>query len=492
MEKKVRSSFRCQTIRVIELLSQYSINGNGLYVDYAFQRRNTAWDNWRKREFICSIFKGGQSAPMVYADINTGKMKESHGSSGYSSYEEASMNGENYVSLDGLQRTTTLVDFVDGKFGITGEFRDYNDNLHTLKNITYGKLPESLKMTFDTAMIAITVHEHYLYDELPPQFRTLNSGDAINRMESRNSYQSPMAIFIRSMGYDEKNPQAPKSLFWERLQGKAKVGRMEDLDALCNLALFSIKDFNGSSDNYGLVNVEPKDENKDKLYEIGDGHSDFGMPSLYNEDEVYKFRLIFELSVEIFNTQSLFSQWHHNGRLPRYMFWAVFFFTRDLIYRNLMVGKSIENISTSCADAIVKCLYTWHVNMKNSAAKDYAEEFDKWLEEKKLIDDAIFRGVMTEEEANRSDEPSSRIHYHEYYKWIKGTGNRSRYVNEIESLTDHIVRNNSKKYIISRKNGIEIKPDILEFSLFDATSAIDGYISSATIDGTPKKLAEVA
>ena len=448
-------------IDILTLLSEYAPNGNGLYIDYGFQRRNTAWSRQSPRDFISDIFIDGMTTALSYADIESGKKTEKRGT-GYNRYVRASEKGANsYVSLDGLQRTTALMRFVKGEISVTGEFTDAWGGVHKLKNVFYNALPRTLRMTFDTTPVTIMVYSHRRYGELPALFRRINSGDALNRMENRNSYFSPIATFMRSMSM---TPEA--QIFWRNLHGATKIGRMKDIDRLCNLSIYTIGDYNNCTDKDTLIDAKPTDAVKDTLYSIGDGYSDFGSPSPYIESEMYLFRLIFELTLDIISTQTEFEKWNKKSGLPVYAFQSLFFFVKELISRNLMIANSLSDIDVDSANTIVRRVHTWNRDMKKSGIAKYSADTADWTEEQERKDAAVSDGLMTKEQRNneKDTEPKENDYFQQYHLYPTGVKNRQRLESDVKSLVDKVVADSS-------------------VILFDVRKDIEMYVNSSTIEG---------
>lgn len=459
--RTIKRSFDPQKIDVSTLMQQFAPDGNGLFIDWSFQRRNTAWSRERQIEFICSILKGSQSAALVYADIASGIAAEPRAGTGRASYTRASGKGANgFISLDGLQRTTALVSFMNGEFGITGEFTDAWDALHVLENVYYHKLPDPLRMTFDMSDVIIHVHKHYRYNDLPQLFRDLNAGPELNSMESRNSYQTPVASFIR---YMSETPEAAN--LWNNLQGVVKVGRMEDADKLCALALYTIGDYNYSK-KAKLTNVKPIESVKDTLYSIGDGYLDFGSTSPYIEFEMYRFRMIFEITLRVLQTQTCNAKWNKKAGLPVWAFNAMFFFVKELVSRNLMVGNSLYSVDVTNADNVTSRIDAWWNAMKSDSLTEYGEIMKSYNKEKENNVSAKRQGLITEEQLNDFDEraPKENKYFHKYNKYLSGVANRRRFENDIRALVDEMIADNSVAF-------------------FDVEKDIDLYVNSSTLEG---------
>jgi hypothetical protein len=459
--RTIKRSFDPQKIDVATLMQLYAPDGNGLFIDWSFQRRNTAWSRERQIEFICSILKGSQSAALVYADIASGIASEPRAGTGRASYIKSSEKGVNaFISLDGLQRTTALVSFMSGEFGITGEFTDAWDALHVLENVYYHKLPDPLRMTFDMSDVIIHVHKHYRYSALPQLFRDLNAGPELNNMESRNSYQTPVASFIR---YMSETPEAAN--LWNNLQGVVKVGRMEDADKLCALALYTIGDYSYPK-KAKLINVKPIESVKDTLYSIGDGYLDFGSTSPYIEFEMYRFRMIFEITLRVLQTQTCNAKWNKKAGLPVWAFNAMFFFVKELVSRNLMVGNSLYSVDVTNADNVTSRIDAWWNAMKSDSLTEYGEIMKSYNKERENNVSAKRQGLITEEQLNDFDEraPKENKYFHKYNKYLSGVANRRRFENDIRALVDEMIADNSVAF-------------------FDVEKDIDLYVNGSTLEG---------
>ena len=202
------------------------------------------------------------------------------------------------------------------------------------------------------------------------------------------------------------------------------------------------------------------------MYSIGEGHSDFGSPSPYDEYEMYRFRLIFELTLNVISSQTEFEEWNKKSGLPVYAFQSLFFFVKELISRNLMIANSLSDIDVNSANTIVRRVHAWNRDMKKNGIAKYSADTDAWTARQQARDVAVSNGSMTKEQRNdiKDPEPKENDYFQQYHLYPTGVANRKRLERDVRCLVDKIIANNS-------------------VTLFDVEKDIDLYVNSSTLEG---------
>ena len=128
------------------------IKNNNISFDNKYQRKYV-WDDKRKSLFIDSLIEGYPVPPMF--------AKKGNGI---------------YEMVDGLQRATTVSDYVNDKFSL-GVLPDITDEGETIcvSGKKYSELPENLQDNINSYMFTIYYFEDISDDELKELFFRLNN-----------------------------------------------------------------------------------------------------------------------------------------------------------------------------------------------------------------------------------------------------------------------------------------------------------------------------
>lgn len=185
-------------------------------VQRSFVWKNTSKDN-RMSMLIDSMLRGFPVPPMycncIFEDVKN-KM---------------------YDFLDGKQRTTTIIKFLNNEFSLAGIpiFEEEDGEEIDLNGKTYSELPEEYQDRVKTYNFVVYYYENMEQDDAEDMFRRLNNGKSLTAIElSRSKAASRHDIF--EMGKHE--------IFNIALSEKALVGRAnEDIIVKVWVTLFSEK-----------------------------------------------------------------------------------------------------------------------------------------------------------------------------------------------------------------------------------------------------------
>lgn len=193
---------------IFEYLRKYEQNRIITQPDF---QRNLVWSNQKKSQFIESIILNFPIPPIYLNQTKEG----------------------DYMIIDGLQRTTSLIEFYNGKFALSGL-----DALPKYNGLYFKDLPEYLQSKFEDKKLAIFILKPstpmvVIYD----LFNRINTGGTqLNRQEVRN------CIFIG------KSTRLLKELSEQEYFGRAidwgiKSTRMKDREAVLRYLSFRWFDF---------------------------------------------------------------------------------------------------------------------------------------------------------------------------------------------------------------------------------------------------------
>ena len=188
---------------VLEFLSEERIR---IKVDRAFQRKS-CWSLETKRRFILSFFKRRTPYPIVLASIESGisTSKRIGNSRSLNTYSQLKKQGFNFISLDGQNRTTTLEEFVNNKFQISGTIRDADGVEQQVTNCFYKDLPTRVRDAFNVLNVNVHVMKNCSYPELHEIFVHINDGEGLNEQEKRNAIMTWFSKYIREFSELERS-----------------------------------------------------------------------------------------------------------------------------------------------------------------------------------------------------------------------------------------------------------------------------------------------
>ncbi|MDH1145886.1 DUF262 domain-containing protein [Pseudomonas mosselii] len=169
------SKIRVHTERkTIDLIIRRYIHGE---IDLApdFQRRARLWPLYRRSQLIESLLLK-IPLPVFYV---------------------AADQSDHWAVVDGLQRITTIVDFLKNDFALSGL-----EYLSTLENCLYSDLDRAMKRRIEETELVINIIQPGTPDEVMMNiFKRINTGGiALNGQEIRNAiHKGPARDFLRSL-----------------------------------------------------------------------------------------------------------------------------------------------------------------------------------------------------------------------------------------------------------------------------------------------------
>ena len=197
-----------------------------------FQRRARVWHPWRKSQLIESLLLR-IPLPVFYVAAN---------------------QNDNWAVVDGLQRLTTIYDFVKDEFPLSGL-----EYLKALENKTFSDLDRSLTRRIEETELVINVIQPGTPDEVMINiFKRINTGGVpLTRQEIRNALnKGPVREFLRRLAASNAfNEATDHSVRDDRMDAQEMVLRFlafhmkpwtdyksNDLDAFLNQTMRQIND----------------------------------------------------------------------------------------------------------------------------------------------------------------------------------------------------------------------------------------------------------
>lgn len=177
----------------------------------AYQREAGVWSPEKKQLFIDSIING-YDVPKVYMH------KLDQDKTGYA-----------YAVVDGKQRISTLLDFMDGKFEFAEDFKyvGYPCDVPPKPGDTFTDLHDQSQDIFKEKSLDVVIIETDDEEDIEELFSRLNNGEKLNAAESRNAIGGKMAALIRKL--------AATSFFTEKIRFPNK--RYAHYEVACKLLL---------------------------------------------------------------------------------------------------------------------------------------------------------------------------------------------------------------------------------------------------------------
>ncbi len=135
-------------------------------VQRSFVWKNTVKDN-KMSMLIDSMLRGFPIPPMYCNCI----------------FED--VKNKTYDFLDGKQRTTTIIKFLNDEFSLVNipTFEDDEGNEHDFNGMTYSQLPEELQDTIKTYSLTVYYYENMEQEDAEEMFRRLNNGKSLTAIE---------------------------------------------------------------------------------------------------------------------------------------------------------------------------------------------------------------------------------------------------------------------------------------------------------------------
>lgn len=255
-----------------------------VFIDRNFQRL-FCWNRQRRRAFLKALMqkKSGQCLHIACISSCLDHSRKVGDEYSIARFEQLLKWGYKYISLDGQNRTLTAQEFCEVDSTLTSENVDHvclaARTTVNLNNKLLKDFPPNVKAHFLSATkIPVNIYTGYTYSELAKEFRDLNSSEQLNPMETRNSYQSFIAKWVRERAGVHKQ-------FFERYTQKSKREsfflRMNDRRFLSIFCLFLGGVFKDSIEKpFEANNVNcMRESNLDQMFAIGDsiprGHTGF-------------------------------------------------------------------------------------------------------------------------------------------------------------------------------------------------------------------------
>jgi hypothetical protein len=140
-------------------------------------QRDMVWNKAKKQGLIDTILRDWKFPPVFFVVTGNDEMME---------------------VLDGQQRLSAIVEFLENEFAIDGSIEPHDTEIQKLNGLRFGQLPDRVR--FRIEQYSIRIHELYDYQEGEPYelFFRLNQGVTLTPAEKRNTFFGPVREQIKN------------------------------------------------------------------------------------------------------------------------------------------------------------------------------------------------------------------------------------------------------------------------------------------------------
>lgn len=140
-------------------------------------QRDMVWNKAKKQGLIDTILRDWKFPPIFLVVTDTNEMME---------------------VLDGQQRLSAIVEFLEDTFAIDGNIEPHDDNIQNLHGLKFSQLPQLIQYRIE--QYSLRTHELYDYKEGEPYelFFRLNQGVTLTPAEKRNTFFGPVREQIKN------------------------------------------------------------------------------------------------------------------------------------------------------------------------------------------------------------------------------------------------------------------------------------------------------
>ncbi|WP_025163903.1 DUF262 domain-containing protein [Pseudomonas taeanensis] len=139
-------------------------------------QRDMVWNKAKKQGLIDTILRDWKFPPVFFVVTGNDEMME---------------------VLDGQQRLSAIVEFLENEFAIDGSIEPHDTEIQKLNGLRFSQLPDRVR--FRIEQYSIRIHELYDYQEGEPYelFFRLNQGVTLTPAEKRNTFFGPVREQIK-------------------------------------------------------------------------------------------------------------------------------------------------------------------------------------------------------------------------------------------------------------------------------------------------------
>lgn len=175
---------------------------NTTALDLSFQSRGR-WDSAQERAYITSLITGMAPSKIVIASLEDCADNCEHRSEDYKYFKAWLDKGFKYVSIDGNNRTITLMKYFGDKVALLeGEYLLPNGRVIVINdsNCIWSKHPRELREHIEkNVYVTVAKYVNANRADLSLLFKNINDGMSLNSQELRNAILVPFSGWVRDM-----------------------------------------------------------------------------------------------------------------------------------------------------------------------------------------------------------------------------------------------------------------------------------------------------
>lgn len=191
-------------------------DGEEIFLDLGFQS-SERWSKASGLAYLNSVFRKFTPHPIILAHVescmNHCEQRLGKDSNDYKYFANLHTNGFRYISVDGNNRTRTIMKFFNNKlqlkqgytYRISGMSVPEYMTFTPSNNTTFKGMPEKLKEHVRDIEIPVFVVNEATRQELHDMFIAVNNGVALNPQEKRNAIVCKVADAVRQLGEKYKD-----------------------------------------------------------------------------------------------------------------------------------------------------------------------------------------------------------------------------------------------------------------------------------------------
>ena len=342
----------------IKAFQFYKAYNNRIHIDQSFQRR-ACWSSAQKRRFILSLNKKRVLNPIVVSCANTGVTAPNSDAVSIDKYQMVLNASKSYVSLDGQNRSETIMELFDDKLYISGEFIDADDKVIGVSNKTFSQLPKRLQDALKDSEVEFKVMQNIPYNDLNDIFLSINDGEPLNDQEKRNAINTPISSWARGEA---------ESLcdMWPMIQGfkGRNILRFKDVEWLISSYMVTLKNYN--------FNCSSKD--LDYFYRLGENQS-FSSVKEYSSSRRTRFFHIIQIVNNLLKGAKKMPL--HKNEVSQKIYWALLLFA-EYLWDNQILNSIPNGISTTGYAKLSELVTTLNDKLAKASDKQFQNDLDDY------------------------------------------------------------------------------------------------------------------
>ncbi|WP_181148958.1 DUF262 domain-containing protein [Arthrobacter sp. MYb222] len=168
-------------------LSWFNRKRRVIHLEPDYQREGGVWSKDKQQLFIDSVVNG-YDIPKIYMHALD---PNEHG-------------GYEFAVVDGKQRISTLLGFLDGlvEFAPDFNYSGVECEIPPTAGLRYSDLPESTREVIKENSLDVVIIQTPEEDDIEELFSRLNNGEKLNAAETRNALGGKMAALVRDLARD--------------------------------------------------------------------------------------------------------------------------------------------------------------------------------------------------------------------------------------------------------------------------------------------------